>query len=211
MGGETRVVTGFNSSVDEMNAKIRLNLENLTGEVGEYQFDSTHPLMNLRNRHFIEIYNGDTFFINEVLEKDYKKTNEDNDELESFKISRIDLQLKRKLGSSQRVLMMNELINLEQARRDMDDRYNLNFWHDFVSRHPEIEDKKDSNWYQLLREDEIMNTLLVVHAFASTVHKAQGDEFEYVLVDLDNEQFSLKWLYTAVTRAKSEVRFLISS
>ena len=78
-------------------------------------------------------------------------------------------------------------------------------------RHPEIEDKKDSNWYQLLREDEIMNTLLVVHAFASTVHKAQGDEFEYVLVDLDNEQFSLKWLYTAVTRAKSEVRFLISS
>ncbi len=208
---ETRVVTGFNSSVDEMNAKIRLNLENLTGEVGEYQFDSTHPLMNLRNRHFIEIYNGDTFFINEVLEEDYKKTNEDNDELESFKISRIDLQLKRKLGSSQRVLMMNELINLEQARRDIDDRYNLNFWHDFVSRHPEIEDKKDSNWYQLLREDEIMNTLLVVHAFASTVHKAQGDEFEYVLVDLDNEQFSLKWLYTAVTRAKSEVRFLISS
>ena len=54
----------------------------------------------------------------------YKKTNEDNDELESFKISRIDLQLKRKLGSSQRVLMMNELINLEQARRDIDDRYN---------------------------------------------------------------------------------------
>ena len=151
---ETRVVTGFNSSVDEMNAKIRLNLENLTGEVGEYQFDSTHPLMNLRNRHFIEIYNGDTFFINEVLEKDYKKTNEDNDELESFKISRIDLQLKRKLGSSQRVLMMNELINLEQARRDIDDRYNLNFWYDFVSRHPEIEDKKDSNWYQLLREDD---------------------------------------------------------
>ena len=156
---ETRVVTGFNSSVDEINAKIRLNLENLTGEVEEYQFDPTHPLMNLRNRHFIEIYNGDTFFINEVLEKDFKKTNEDNDELESFKISRIDLQLRRKLGSSQRALMMNELINLEQARRDLDDRYNLNFWYDFVSRHSEIEDKKDSNWYQLLREDEIMNTL----------------------------------------------------
>ena len=101
--------------------------------------------MNLRNRHFIEIYNGDTFFINEVLEKDFKKTNEDNDELESFKISRIDLQLRRKLGSSQRALMMNELINLEQARRDLDDRYNLNFWYDFVSRHSEIEDKKDSN------------------------------------------------------------------
>ena len=62
-----------------------MNLENLTGEVEEYQFDPTHPLMNLRNRHFIEIYNGDTFFINEVLEKDFKKTNEDNDELESFK------------------------------------------------------------------------------------------------------------------------------
>ncbi len=208
---EIRVVTGFNSSVDEMNKKIRYNVENLTGEVGEYQFDISHPLMNLRNRHFIEIYNGDTFFINKVLEEDYKKTNEDNDKLESFKISRVDLQLKRKLGSSQKVLIMNELINLEQARRDLDDRYNLNLWQDFVGRHPEIENRKDSNWYQLLKEDDIMNTLLVVHAFASTVHKAQGDEFEYVLVDLDNEQFSLKWLYTAVTRARSEVRFLKSS
>jgi len=218
---ETRVVTGFNSSVDEMNAKIRLNIENLTGEVGEYQFDSTHPLMNLRNRHFLEIYNGDTFFINSVLEENYATTNEGfscenhricrDEKLENFKLSKIDLQLKRKIGTSKKVLMMNELINLELARRDLDERYNLNLWYDFAHRHPDIEDKKNSNWYQLLREDEIMNTLLVVHAFASTVHKAQGDEFEYVLVDLDNEQFSLKWLYTAVTRAKSEVRFLISS
>ena len=106
---------------------------------------------------------------------------------------------------------MNELINLELARRDLDERYNKNLWYDFAHRHPDIEDKKNSNWYQMLREDEICNTLLVVHAFASTVHKAQGDEFKYVLVDLDNEQFSLKWLYTAVTRAKSEVRFLIGS
>ena len=215
---ETRVVSGFNQSVDEMNAKIRLNIENLTGEVGEFQFDSTHPLMNLRNRHYLEIYNGDTFFIESVIDENFKRTNEEIDcdnhkicrdeKLESFKISKIRLNLKRLKGEFREALMMNELIQLEIARRDLDDRYNKNFWYDFAHRHKHIEDKKNSNWYQLLKEDEIMNTLLVVHAFTTTVHKAQGDEFKYVLVDLDNEQFNMKWLYTAITRAKKEVRFL---
>jgi len=63
----------------------------------------------------------------------------------------------------------------------------------------------------MLREDEVKNALIVVHAFASTVHKAQGDEFKYVLVDLDNELFNLKWLYTAITRAVDEVRFLYTN
>ena len=130
------------------------------------------------------------------------------DRIESFKLNKVKVSLKRDSGSSKEALMINELIKLEIARRDLDDRYETNLWLDFAHRNPELEEEKDFQWYQMLREDEVKNALIVVHAFASTVHKAQGDEFKYVLVDLDNELFNLKWLYTAITRAVDEVRFL---
>ncbi len=218
----TRVVSGFNSSVDELNSDIRSTVEEMTGEIDESKFKSTHPLMNLRNKHHVEIYNGDTFFIEETIEENCYITNESfncektrpvhmkcsQDRIESFKLNKVKVSLKRDSGSSKEVLMINELIKLEIARRDLDDRYETNLWLDFAHRNPELEEEKDFQWYQMLREDEVKNALIVVHAFASTVHKAQGDEFKYVLVDLDNELFNLKWLYTAITRAVDEVRFL---
>ncbi|MDC0978278.1 ATP-binding domain-containing protein, partial [Acidimicrobiia bacterium] len=179
---------------------------------------------NLRNRHESEIYNGDTFFIEETTDENFYTTNKVSNcqkssrahsqckkgTLEQLKLSKVKVNLKRSSEASKEVLIMNELIKLEIARKDLDDRYNKNLWLDFAHRNPELEKEKDYEWYQGLRQDPVSNTLLAVHAFTSTVHKAQGDEFKYVLVDLDNEQFSLKWLYTAVTRAISEVRFLIS-
>ena len=221
---DTRVVSGFNASVDELNSDIRTKVEGMTGEIGENKFKSTHPLMNLRNRHESEIYNGDTFFIEETTDENFYTTNKVSNcqkssrthsqckkgTLEQLKLSKVKVNLKRSSEASKEVLIMNELIKLEIARKDLDDRYNKNLWLDFAHRNPELEKEKDYDWYQGLRQDQVTNTLLAVHAFTSTVHKAQGDEFKYVLVDLDNEQFSLKWLYTAVTRAISEVRFLIS-
>ncbi len=221
----TRVVSGYNSSVDELNSDIRSTVEEMTGEIDESKFKSTHPLMNLRNKHHVEIYNGDTFFIEETIEENCYITNESfncektrpvhmkcsQDRIESFKLNKVKVSLKRDSGSSKEVLMINELIKLEIARRDLDDRYETNLWLDFAHRNPELEEEKDFQWYQMLREDEVKNALIVVHAFASTVHKAQGDEFKYVLVDLDNEQFNLKWLYTGITRAVDEVRFLCTN
>ncbi len=222
---QTRAVTGFNSSVDDINKKIRFEVEGMTGEVGEVRFKNTHPVMNLINRHFVEIYNGDTFFIEETIEENYKTTNQNvscekesrghrhckEGNTEQFKLSKVKVNLKRTGSEEKEVLMLNELLKLDTPTNERNDRYNLNLWTDFAHRNAELEEKKGSEWYEKLKKDETMNTLLAVHAFATTVHKAQGDEFKYVLVDLDNEQFNLKWLYTAVTRAVDEVKFLCTS
>ena len=57
-----------------------------------------------------------------------------------------------------------------------------------------------------IMKDEFFNALHVKYGYAFTCHKSQGSEWEKVFVDftkrtgLDND--SLKWKYTAITRAK---------
>lgn len=66
-----------------------------------------------------------------------------------------------------------------------------------------------------LRESPYWNALQVKYAYAVTCHKAQGGQWKNVFVDLSYvppEQISgefYRWLYTAVTRARSRL-FLIS-
>jgi hypothetical protein len=98
----------------------------MTGEVGENKFKATHPLMNLRNRHESEIYNGDTFFIEEIMDENFYTTNKGSDcqkssqahykckkgTLEQLKLSKVKVKLKRSNEASKEVLMMNELIKL---------------------------------------------------------------------------------------------------
>ena len=57
-----------------------------------------------------------------------------------------------------------------------------------------------------IMKDEFFNALHVKYGYAFTCHKSQGSEWEKVFVDftkrtgLDND--SLRWKYTAITRAK---------
>lgn len=68
---------------------------------------------------------------------------------------------------------------------------------------------------RLLRESDYWNALQVKYAYAVTCHKAQGGQWNNVLVDLsyippeqlDGEFY--RWMYTAVTRAKKRL-FLIN-
>ncbi len=61
--------------------------------------------------------------------------------------------------------------------------------------------KKDSIYY---------NALQVRYAYSLTCHKAQGGEAEKVIIDnpYASSLFELKWLYTAITRAKNEILIL---
>jgi ATP-dependent exoDNAse (exonuclease V) alpha subunit len=56
--------------------------------------------------------------------------------------------------------------------------------------------------------DIYLNALRAVYGFALTCHKAQGGEWEHVYLDL-NWMFSVsssyQWLYTAITRAKTQL------
>ncbi|MEM5871926.1 MAG: ATP-binding domain-containing protein, partial [Candidatus Aenigmatarchaeota archaeon] len=69
---------------------------------------------------------------------------------------------------------------------------------------------------RMLRDNEYFNPLLVKFGYAITCHKAQGSEWDNVIIDMKtlnlvprNEQY-FRWLYTAVTRAKKEVYFINS-
>ena len=62
-------------------------------------------------------------------------------------------------------------------------------------------------WNEKRNNDEIYGTGIACYAYSSTVHKTQGDSFDYVVIDLEDEDKNLKWLYTALTRTR--VDFLL--
>jgi exodeoxyribonuclease-5 len=68
---------------------------------------------------------------------------------------------------------------------------------------------------QAIKEDPYYNALQIKFAYAVTCHKAQGGQWDAVFVDqgyLTEEMIDidfLRWLYTAVTRAKKEL-FLVN-
>ncbi len=68
--------------------------------------------------------------------------------------------------------------------------------------------------YKAVREDPYFNALQVKFAYAITGHKAQGGQWDAVFIDqgyftedMLNKDF-LRWLYTAITRAKKRVYFV---
>ena len=57
--------------------------------------------------------------------------------------------------------------------------------------------------------DPFLNALQVKYGYAITCHKAQGGEWDAVVLDVPvNVGNDVRWLYTAVTRARGEVRLL---
>ena len=76
---------------------------------------------------------------------------------------------------------------------------------DFLIRNPEAK-KSSERKKELLKKDPYFNALQVKYGYAVTCHKAQGGEWQSVLVDfygfkgIQNKGF-FQWAYTAITRA----------
>ncbi|MDR1975194.1 MAG: AAA family ATPase [Bacteroidales bacterium] len=74
--------------------------------------------------------------------------------------------------------------------------------------------QKHPSFKEGLRMDSYLNALRAVYGFAITCHKAQGGEWEHVYLDipgLRDEPSSYQWLYTAVTRAKTQLNVSTAS
>ncbi|WMX16526.1 AAA family ATPase [Aureispira sp. CCB-E] len=54
-------------------------------------------------------------------------------------------------------------------------------------------------------DDKYIGALRLKHAYATTCHKAQGGEWENVLIHPWRLESNLQWAYTAITRAKENV------
>ena len=76
---------------------------------------------------------------------------------------------------------------------------------DFRKRHPDLHPKSDE-FRLTIRNDPYFNALQVKYGYAMTCHKAQGGEWNTVIVDFQanagvrNASF-FRWAYTAITRA----------
>ena len=54
-------------------------------------------------------------------------------------------------------------------------------------------------------DDKLLSSLRVRYAYAITCHKAQGGEWDNVVICPSNWNIDAKWLYTSVTRARKSV------
>ncbi|MCD8512881.1 MAG: ATP-binding domain-containing protein [Nitrincola sp.] len=93
-------------------------------------------------------------------------------------------------------------------RRDLSQDEQLALLEDFEQRHPTV-DRKSESYKTLVAEDPFYNALQVKFGYALTCHKAQGGEWDHVIIDSEGvntaEQSGLRWLYTALTRASKSV------
>ena len=69
----------------------------------------------------------------------------------------------------------------------------------------------DQEQREAIRNDEYLNALQIKFAYALTCHKSQGGQWDavfvnqgYLIDEMINQEY-LRWLYTAVTRAKKEL------
>jgi superfamily I DNA/RNA helicase len=75
------------------------------------------------------------------------------------------------------------------------------------------EERASYKKYKKVKENEYFNALQVKFSYAVTCHKAQGGQWNTVFIErpyLPNGQDRdyLRWLYTAITRAKEKVYLL---
>lgn len=80
---------------------------------------------------------------------------------------------------------------------------------DFRKRHPDLH-PKSAEFRRTIRDDPYFNALQVKYGYAMTCHKAQGGEWNTVIVDFQsnagvrNASF-FRWAYTAITRAATKL------
>jgi len=80
---------------------------------------------------------------------------------------------------------------------------------DFRKRHPDLH-PKSAEFRRAIREDPYFNALQVKYGYAMTCHKAQGGEWNTVIVDFDSSRGArnalfFRWAYTAITRAAKKL------
>ena len=85
---------------------------------------------------------------------------------------------------------------------------------DFCIRNPKLK-PNTPDFKEAIKADSYFNALRVKFGYAITCHKAQGSEWENVILDCDYTQNKLsenyfRWLYTAITRSKKNL-YLINN
>jgi hypothetical protein len=149
----------------------------------------------------INMFNGEFCDLLEVCEEETKIAFVGENQVElQFR----DVKIRHESGIILSIKIISNL--LDSPSPNLSELESKALFSEFVSRHQHLRRKEYRDQFlAALHRDPYFNAIQVKYGYAITCHKAQGGEWNNVIVDftgrsgLDTE--SLRWTYTAITRA----------
>ena len=206
-GNESVLITFSNARALELNRSVRGRLWNDEQTI----LQVSDVLLVNQNSIKDGLYNGDLVSVVEVdKESEVRKVaiKGISDPVELF-FRQASVAYLAPEGSVRRIdclLLENLLDSRERELSPIEQRALLV---DFRQRYPKLK-PKTSEFKLALKEDPWFNALRVKYGYAMTCHKAQGGEWDTVVVDFsdtpgkNNVEF-YRWAYTAVTRTRKKL------
>ncbi len=196
----TAIITVSNKMANAYNQTVRRKIFDYDEEITEGDI-----LMIVRNNYlwtppkasFSFLANGDFIRINEIYGFEEKY---------GIRFADVNMALLYYPEFSLDAKLLLDTIYTHHPALDFDERKKL---YEQVALSYNLKNKRKT--YEKVMEDEYFNALEVKFAYAITCHKAQGGQWEQVFIDQGHFNFVepdknyLRWLYTAVTRAKEKL------
>ena len=202
---DTLVICRSNKNANNYNQQIRSRILYREEEIsaGDY-------LMVVKNNYFWLPEEEQGFIANGELLKVLRVRREE--EIHGFKFAEASVQLID--FENQPVITVKVLMNTLYSESPALTQTEQKQLYDSVSAdYADITNKRER--MKAIKSDPYFNALQIKFAYAVTCHKAQGGHWKAVFIDqgyLNEEMLNsdfLRWLYTAITRAQSEV-FLVN-
>lgn len=220
-GREPMVITRSNAEAAEINRAVRADI--FPGQehvrVGDRLIVTSNTFVGgqfLANGEFVEVCD-----VEPVVERKsirLKRRIGDTDQMETVDIELffrdIEIAMRMENGDRavQRVKVIDTLLHNRNSGLAPDEQRAL--YVDFLRRHPDIRKADPRDLTAAIRHDPYFNAIRAKFGYAVTCHKAQGGEWDDVIVlcpsggDPRNGD-AFRWLYTAMTRARSRL-FLVN-
>lgn len=210
--GDSAIICYSNAKAAEYNETVRT----IMYDSGNKPLQSGDLLMivanhydrNLQPKGQKDLMNGE--FVKVISSNAYQETHTTSVYVEEaegrvkrpISISYQDVILQLQNGQNYECKIITNLLNSKEKALSVPEIKAI--YIDFCIRHPELK-PKTQEFRLALQTDPYVNALRVKYGYAITCHKAQGGEWDTVIVDFSGVVLcknGLRWIYTAVTRAK---------
>lgn len=193
-------VANSNSKVFELNENIR----KIVFKGRTHKINIGEPLLVMQNNYIYNLYNGDNVEVVSV--------SEDVEHRAGINFRKVVVQTFDKEGMIRKeCLIIDDLLYMNIVNLNSEQETKL--YQDFIIRLSKRGiTEKSENFNQELKSDLYLNALKVKFGYAMTCHKAQGGEWAHLFLVLEKHLFTVlpketlhRWLYTALSRASSNV------
>jgi len=198
------IITVSNKMANKYNEFIRSGIL-----LRENELDAGDMIMSVKNNYFWLDNTGKDFIANgEMMQIASVRNTEDK---YGFRFADVSVKLLYQKGEPM-VDMKVLLDTLHLPSPALPHERYMDLWNSIMPKSGGKLTKKKQ--LEILRENPYINALQIKFAWALTCHKAQGGQWKQVFVDTEflmkrpAETSGLKWLYTAITRAREKLILL---